>query len=332
MLDKIPQKRFIDSINDYFPKTTFQFKGFISEAIAIAEIHAIKNPKKQRQFLIYNLACNLLVQQAVIPSLVVWNVGNAFYRGCILLKTTIILPFKFSENKSYWVKTALRIVDYSIAAFTTPLTPIVNSSRIIAGMIKPSLYFGEIPLLNDRLEFYLYDDRYAIADIPAQDTANANVHANRAFVSSLYNYSKRWGLISSSQVSRFSLFGSHSKGFFKTRKLLGKQRDDRIEEKYRLLIAFNILLSQPEKFKKNEDIIKFIEENFRSPKQNAALKMFIKKNPKFIIALSGIKPIQVKKTLVNNECVKMANPLRKKSIEQLRSVLHNLRATFNKTK
>ncbi|PJD95969.1 MAG: hypothetical protein CK425_07435 [Parachlamydia sp.] len=124
MLDKMPQKKFIDSINDYFPKTTFHFKGFFSEVFALPIINTIKKPKKQRQFLIYNLALNLLVQHAVIPSLVVWNVGNAFHRGYILLKTTIILPFKFSENKGYWVKTALRIVDYSTAALTAPLTPI----------------------------------------------------------------------------------------------------------------------------------------------------------------------------------------------------------------
>jgi hypothetical protein len=215
----MPKQKFIDRVNYYLPKTMGQFKASPSEKL---NRPSGGTKKERRAYCRRHLIINIFLSPFQVAGLIAWNSGNAVKKTGSIVATTFILPWKFSENKAYWVKTALRISDFVIAMATSPLQPIITCSRLIAGMIKPETYFREPLLLNDRINHDLHTNDFKIEDIPEDYAANKRVLANRALISSLYNYSARWGLIDSSEISPCSLLGSHSKGFFETRKLLNR--------------------------------------------------------------------------------------------------------------
>lgn len=284
MLDKLPEKHFVDKLNYLFPNTTSQFK---SSLVGKKKYYYLTKENEQRDYCIRKFFTKLLFSPVVIPSLAGYNCFQAFWRIRSLCVTTAKLPFNFSEHKDHWIKTAKRIIDFSLAAILSPAQPFAHVTRLGVGIIAPSTYFmQEARLLNDRLDDCSLQDKLPNRlDFKGMEHPSEEL-SNKVFMETLYVYTRRWGLTRSKQVSRFDLFGKRSKGFFVTRKQLAKHNDEKVEDKYRLLISFQKLFKDQENFTNSDDLVKFVRENFTTPRQKTLLKMFLKKSPVGIISNS----------------------------------------------
>lgn len=295
----IHNKKTLDHVDGYIPKTV---RNFVRPDYYSTRL----TPSQQRLYSCGRLALNILFSPFVVMSLTVYNSTRATIKAVEFMTTTAKLPFHFSQDKVYWAKTALQVADWTIAALSSPFYPIIKCSQLIIGIAKPTFLFNREPcLMRDRLKGLDSSLRKNACAVSASDVSNPEVIAVKAFISSLYNYAERWELISESHYAQ-ALFAEHSSpGFIKTKKFLNRQRNDKIEEKFELLNAFQELFENSERFEEKREIINFLE-NFKTPRQKAALKMFLAKKEKTILEFSGIDFLQ-KDHCITNSVIKALN-------------------------
>lgn len=319
----VPKARFVDHAHYYVPQMTWLSTNSPSESLCSPKEG--KTEAQKRKYCIKHLIANILLSPFQVTGVAAYSAASSLKNVGSLVITTGKLPWKFSENKAYWTRTFFKITDKTISAVTSPLHPIISCARLIAGIIRPESYFKSEPiLLEDRLQIVNSKHHFKAYQVPPEK--NPPVIANCAFISSLYNYSYRWGLIRASEGPGESIFGQHSKGYFKTKKFLSRQRKDKVVEKYELLKAFHDLLGQPEKFENNKEIVKFLNENFKTPRQKAVLKTFLGKKPKTFIDRSGIPYIQkLAKIGPNDQIYYPPNPLRDSVMGEVEVLLKEIR-------
>ena len=283
MIFVLPKKGILDHLNYYFPNTCYQFKTSVTEPSSY-RIKA-KTKKEKRLFCLRHLVYNGLLSPVQTTGLAVWQSGRAVVAIGDFICLTTILPFTFSENRALWAIGALRVSDAVIAVFTTIFHPLVTCFRLARGLIHPDSYFREPRCLNDRLDILIREHRFSLGTIPPAYSTNKEFISNSIFISALFNYSVKWGLVCSKESS--GNLEMRGKGYFRTKAFLARRRNDRVEEKYALLNAFHALVSDSSKCESMEEIVRLAKAHFKSPRQKATLEMFLKKSPGQIAAHAG---------------------------------------------
>lgn len=267
MSNEIPSIRLIDRFNNYFPKVVAQNKTTLGGTADILKADGKKGA-------IAFLYLHLFTLQLQVPGYILYNIGQVFYKA---MELSIVIPQTPFSNTSRqrFIKTTLRLVDYSMATAVSPLIPFGRIIRCVIGILKPSTFVRDQPLLlNDRLDSLCV--KWKTVEVTDRDNPDTKL-ACESFLSTLFAYASRWGTVSSRQVFWFSLFGTHSINFYRNRHFIGKFTDDKVQEKCRLIFAFNDYGSDPDKVHSPEDVLKFVKANFTTPRQKALVRMFIKK-------------------------------------------------------
>lgn len=283
-----PKISFLDRLNDYLPETVNQSR----RPWYMCSRYEIKSEQKQRIFCLSHFFINVILSPMQSGGLILLNTYRIGKETASLMLTSIALPFKlvskpaaaFNDEPFFVIRTAMRIADLVVAISMAPFSPMITCGHFFIGVIKPNFYFKSHPLLlNDRLFKIACNDDLQFS---VSSKSNTKVQANQSIISALMNYSFRWGLISTSPISFCTIMGNRSCGVLRTKRTVNRQINDKVMEKYRLLQAFGDLKKTPEKFESDKKIRDFIHFNFRTPKQRAVLKMFLKKGARTILNFS----------------------------------------------
>lgn len=205
-------------------------------------------------------------------------VGRTLYNGTLTVYKTgelIIRLFplilNYSENKEDWIHTAKEIPDYAVATVLSPIQPIAKINTLVRGSWDPSyLYVPKEKLvvrrqLNLELEYKSCEMDIVLNKLEelvpilneSEDIASEQKRTAKDLLiaKALIDYSHRWCLVGR------------------------REGRESIETKIELSNKFLELLNSWHTHQKvgSEDLIRFINENFKTKKQKQVLQQFLMK-------------------------------------------------------